>query len=419
MPGTERDDSKHPLVEHCREAAAKPAGTSTAAAVAEPAPASTPPASPSPLPASPSPPPASLSPQQASRSPPPLDTAPLPAGDDWGLPENVAWLLEPGRCLGDAPPDSTAGLPLEELSRRADHAAREADAAMAAYSAARQSASQDLGRGVELVTTALAFDERSTFFSRVLVARGALASPLDPREPSSGSDAAVAAATETMPECAAAALVSEHEVRLPTPPPVTAVKGSADGSPAASPRGIPATLETAADELPSHSHRDDAGSRCGSELSFNATVAAPESAAAVPREPEAGQKRPRLAAELVALGQPPVDFFQGDAAHRTRRSRAPLEDACGFSTTRHPDTHVGRKSAVTCGVLRCPGLMPPLSQVSSTRRSRRRRHLTRLRDGHLPQSEPPPLQPELLARTTRSRCRATRLVRKVHIQHTG
>ena len=222
---------------------------------------------------------------------------------------------------------------------------------MAAYSAARQSASQDLGRGVELVTTALAFDERSTFFSRVLVARDALASPLDAREPSSGSDAAVAA--ETLPECAAAALVSEHEVRLPTPPPVTAVKGSADGSPAASPRGIPATLETAADELPSHSHRDDAGSRCGSELSFNATVAAPESAAAVPREPEAGQKRPRLAAELVALGQLPVDFF--DAARRAQRSRAPSKVACGASTARHPETHVGRSSelrrlpAVSCG----------------------------------------------------------------------
>ena len=140
--------------------------------------------------------------------------SPLPAGDDWSLPENVAWLLKPGRCLGDAPPDSTADLPLEELNQRPDLAASKADAAMVAYSAARQSASQDLGRCVELVTMAPA--DRSAFFSCALVARGASVSALDPREPRSGSDSAVAVAAETQPECAAAARVSEHEVRLPT-----------------------------------------------------------------------------------------------------------------------------------------------------------------------------------------------------------
>ena len=196
---------------------------------------------------------------------------------------------------------------------------------MAAYHAARQSASQDLGRCVELVTTALAFDERSAFFTCALVARGAAASAPDPREPSRGSTAAVAVAAEAQPESAAAARLGEHEVlRLPTPPPVTAGKGSADGSPAASPRGIPATLETAADELPAHSLSvPAAGSVCDSELSFNDAATAPEPAA--PRG--VGQKcpRPKLVSELVALGQPPVGLLEGDAASRTRRSRAPPE----------------------------------------------------------------------------------------------
>lgn len=309
MSGTRLDGSKPaPPVEHCRRAAAEPAGTSTAAAVAEPAPASTLaalpgllPVTPSPTPASLSPTPASLSPLLACRSPPPatpssppLGTSPLLARDDWGLPE---WLLKPNRRLGDAPPGSTADLSLEELSQRVDRAASESDAAMAAYHAARQSASQDLDRCVELVTTALAFDERSAFFTRALVARGAAASARDPREPSRGSAAAVAVAAEAQPESAAAARV----VRLPTPPPVTAGKGSADGSPAASPRGIPATLETAADELPAHSLSvPAAGSVCDSELSFNDAATAPEPA-------------------------PPVDLLEGDAASRTRRSRAPPE----------------------------------------------------------------------------------------------
>ena len=67
--GAQRDDSKPaPPVELCRAAAAEPAGTSTAAAVAEPA------------------------------------SACVPA---------LAWLVKPGRCLGDAPPDSTDDLPLK------------------------------------------------------------------------------------------------------------------------------------------------------------------------------------------------------------------------------------------------------------------------------------------------------------------